>query len=731
VLRRIVDFYRLQVQVMREWQPSGGSRLRRIVVTLLISVVSLGGAVILTPGFDMVPGSPIIGTLLLGAIALGLLNLLVRPVFLGLFAGVSVIAVAIATIVFQIATFLLLPRFIDELVVSGVIAALVASLIYALVNTILVAIFSITSDDSYFAVLMQQLAARRADVVRSNTAGLVIIQIDGLAEPILARQVRAGRVPHLSDWLRSGRYVLDGWEALLPPTTPASQAGILHGNNDGIPAFRWYEKADGRLMVANHPEDAMVVAARISNGEGLLSNDGASVGNLFSGDAVRSYISMATIKDKDQGLGKSETFMSFFASPYNYLTTIVLFVAEILKEYVQARRQVRRGIVPRMHRGMPYPVARAATNVALRDVSTALVIEEMYRGAPMIYVDYTDYDEIAHHSGPERGETFDALDGVDRAIATIEKASRHAPRPYRFVIVSDHGQTLGATFLQRYGKTLGDVIRDLMGGGTVVHESAARVEEWGQTNAFLSELTQAKGVSGNLARTALRSQSSGGVVELGPTQGPDAPPAAAAAERPDLIAIASGNLGLVYFPRMPGRVSIEQLAATYPGLVESLAAHPGIGAMLVRSEAHGSVVVGAQGINYLHEDRVEGVDPVAHYGGRSREAFLRLDGMAHVPDLSIVSLYDPVFEEVAAFEELIGSHGGLGGPQTRPLIIHPVDWSLDEELVGADAVYRQIRRWAERHLDHRFGKGGRAEPLPTPEPPASPEPVDSGTALVR
>src|SRR4051812_27417754 len=258
-VRRIIDFYRLQIQVMREWQPGNGSRARRMIVTLLVSVVSLGGAVVLTPGFDMVPGSPIIGTLLLGAILLGLLNLLVRPVFLAVFAGISVIAVAIATIVFQIATFLLLPRFVDDLVVSGVVAALVASLIYAAVNTVLVAIFSITNDDSYFAVLMQQLAARRSDVIRTDRPGLVVIQIDGLAEPILARQVRAGRVPLLSAWLRSGRYVLDGWEALLPPTTPASQAGILHGNNDGIPAFRWYEKDDGRLMVANHPEDAMIV----------------------------------------------------------------------------------------------------------------------------------------------------------------------------------------------------------------------------------------------------------------------------------------------------------------------------------------------------------------------------------------------------------------------------------------------------------------------------------------
>jgi len=726
-MRRVIDFYRLQIQVMRDWQPTGSSRARRVVVALIVSVLSLGGAVALTPGFDLTPGAPIIGTLLIAAIVLGALNVLVRPLFLALFGGISVIAVVIATLIFQIASFLVVGYVVKDLTVSGILPALVASFIYAAVNTTLVALFSITSDDSYFAILMQQVSAQREGVVRTEQPGLVVVQIDGLAQPILARQIRAGRVPHLSNWVRSGRYRLSGWEALLPPTTPASQAGILHGNNDGIPAFRWYEKGPGRIMVANHPADAMEVAARISNGEGLCSNDGASVGNLFSGDAARSYITMSTIKDKGQGLGQSQTFMTFFASPYNYLGTLVRFVAEMIKENIQARRQIRAGVVPRMHRGRPYPIARAATNVGLRDLSTSLVIEEMYRGAPVIYVDYTDYDEIAHHSGPERSETFDALDGVDRAIATLEKAAASAPRPYRFVIVSDHGQTLGATFLQRYGKTLGDVVRELISGNTTMQEATARVEEWGPTNAFLSDLTSTKGVSGNLARAGLRSRTSDGVVELRPAadQKPEPGPTAgaAAAERPDLIAIASGNLGLVYFPTMPGRVTLEQLAAAHPGLIDALARHPGIGAMLIKSEKHGSIVIGRTGINYLEENRVEGVDPVAQYGGRSREAFLRLDGMDYVPDLSVISLYDPEFEEVAAFEELIGSHGGLGGPQTLPLIMHPTEWELDEDLVGAPAVYRQIRRWAERHLDHRFGKDGSAEPLPTPERTPEPEEV--------
>jgi uncharacterized membrane protein YvlD (DUF360 family) len=720
-MRRLINFYKVQLQVMLTWRPKRRSRIRRIIVNLVISTLSLLGAVLLTPGFDLVPGQGWLSSAVIGALLLGLLNLIVRPMFIALFAAVSVIAVVIATVLFQVVSFLLVPTILPGMHIQGPVTALVASLMYALVNTSLTSLLSITDDDSYWAVLLQQLAARREGVIHSEVPGLVIVQIDGLARPILQRQVQAGRVPHLSRWLRSGRYRLDGWEALLPPTTPASQAGILHGNNDGIPAFRWYEKDQGRLMVANRPDDALIVAGRISDGEGLLSNDGASVGNLFAGDAERSYISMATIKDREQGLGRSQSFVSFFASPYNWLGTIVRSIVEIVKEYVQARRAERAGIEPRMHRGMPYPVARAATNVALRDLSTALVIEEMYRGTPTIYVDYTDYDEIAHHSGPERSETLDALDGVDRAIATLEKAGENAPRPYRFIVVSDHGQTLGATFLQRYGRTLGDVVRSLMGGDTTVAEAGGRAEEFGQTNAFLSELVQSGGVSGRIARTALRGQTGdGATVELGVGRSGRAAAARAeeaergASERPDLVAIASGNLGLVYFPRLPGRVTLEQLAERYPGLLESLAAHPGIGAILVASERHGSIVIGHDGIRHLRDGRVDGEDPVGQYGGHALAAFKRLDTLQHVPDLSIVSLYDPEFDEVAAFEELIGSHGGLGGPQTRALLLHPAEWELDEELLGADAVYRQIRRWAERHLGHRFGRGGTAEPLPMP-----------------
>ena len=84
----------------------------------------------------------------------------------------------------------------------------------------------------------------------------MIIQIDGLAYPILAGRIRAGSVNTMAGWVRERSHTLSRWEAILPSMTSASQAGILHGNNDGIPAFRWYERDRQHLMVSSNPVDA-------------------------------------------------------------------------------------------------------------------------------------------------------------------------------------------------------------------------------------------------------------------------------------------------------------------------------------------------------------------------------------------------------------------------------------------------------------------------------------------
>jgi uncharacterized membrane protein YvlD (DUF360 family) len=629
----------------------------------------------------------------LAVVLIALFNALVRPVVLALVAPISLVLVAVLVLVLQVVSFIVVAQWAPGVHVDAFLTALVGSFIYAIINTILTAVLGVDSGGSYYGLLVQRLLVKRSQG-HTDMPGLVILQIDGLAHPILAGRMRAGSVNTLAGWVRDGSHKLSKWEAILPSMTSGSQAGILHGNNDGIPAFRWYERDREHLMASSNPADATLIVSRISNGEGLLSNNGASICNLLTGDATRSYLTTASIKAEGGGIGDSNAFMSFFFSPTGYLRSFTLFLGEFIKELFQARRTRRAGIRPQMHRGMKYAGMRAASNVILRDVNVALIIEEMYRGANVIYADFTDYDELAHHCGPERVESFEALDGVDAAIATLVKATEEAPRPYKFIVLSDHGQSLGETFLQRYGVSLGEFVRSLMSGRATVYESKTKAEGSVFVNSFLSEITQSKGVGPSVARAALKSRTTDGVVDLDAEEViPGTPDVADASS---IAVVGSGNLGLVWFTGNDHRLTVEELEAKHPGLVAAVAAHPGVGLLLVRSEAFGAVAFGPKGTRYLDEDRVEGEDPTTLFGPHTIMSLKREDAMVHAPDLLLLSQYDPNLGEVAAFEELIGSHGGLGGPQTEPFILHPVEWTLDEDVpLGAPTIYRNIRRWLE------------------------------------
>ena len=513
-LTKLAIVYRTEIQLLWDWRSGTGALLKRALISLVVSILAFNITAWLLPGLLSIDE---VGGGLLAILFISALNLVVRPAILVLVASRSVILQVLLSLLFQtLVIWLLTPLIPGVTVHGGILGALAVSFILGFFNGAAGILFGLGDDDSYYGTLARTLATKREDVIHSDEPGLVVIQVDGLAHDVLTHSLRAGRVPFMAQQIRDGSHKLDRWEALLPSTTPASQAGILHGNNDGIPNFRWWEKKARQLLVANHPEDATEIEQRISNGEGLLSPGGASISNIFTGDGDRAFLVMSTIKVKERGLGQSNAFAMFFLSPYNYLTMIAKYLAEVVKERVQSFRQKRAGIEPRMHRGFPYPWVRAATNVALRSLGTSLVIQEMLRGTPVIYMDYTDYDEIAHHSGPERGESLDALDGVDRELRTLHKAARNAPRPYRFVYLADHGQSLGATFLQRYGVTLQDVVQSLMGGSASVAAATEQIEDWGQLNTFLTEVSEADGVAGSVARTATQGHRKDGNVKLGP-----------------------------------------------------------------------------------------------------------------------------------------------------------------------------------------------------------------------
>jgi hypothetical protein len=139
---------------------------------------------------------------------------------------------------------------------------------------------------------------------------------------------------------------------------------------------------------------------------------------------------------------------------------------------------------------------------------------------------------------------------------------------------------------------------------------------------------------------------------------------------------------------------VEEIEERHPRLISALREHPHIGWLLVRSREHGPMVLGGGGRRFLADGRVEGEDPLASFSPNAPRHLLRTDGFAHVADVIVGSFYDPYLDEGCAFEELISFHGGLGGPQTRPFILHPVELSAPgEPIVGAERVHDVLAGW--------------------------------------
>ena len=161
-----------------------------------------------------------------------------------------------------------------------------------------------------------------------------------------------------------------------------------------------------------------------------------------------------------------------------------------------------------------------------------------------------------------------------------------------------------------------------------------------------------------------------------------------------VVVLGSGNLGLIYLMNEPRRLMLEEIDKLHPELIPTLRAHPDIGWLLVRSEEFGPVVLGQRGTRYLEDGTVEGEDPLAVFSPNAPRHLLRTDGFAHVADIMVGSFYDPDLEQGCAFEELISFHGGLGGPQTRPFVLAPVELPLPEkQIVGAAGVHEVLAGW--------------------------------------
>jgi uncharacterized membrane protein YvlD (DUF360 family) len=645
------------------WQPA---RPRfhpvRLVLSWLLAAASLLAAAWIVPGVS-VEG---FGGAVIVALLIAILNAVLPPIIAALRLPLMALLGFLLVLLVDGAMLVLASEIAPSAIkVSNFGWALLAAVVAAAVGVVLDVVFGTNDDDTYTLRVVQRIAKRQGGATRTDVPGIIFLEIDGLALPVLRRAARDGNAPNMARWLAEDSHRLAEWETDLSSQTGASQAGILLGSNEDIPAFRWVDKETGRVIACSGPPDCEEIERTHATGIGLLINGGASRGNLLSGEADEVILTVSRISaEKSANPG----YRAFLANGFNVTRVLVLLFWEIVLEVSASSRAIRRDVQPRGHRGGIYPLLRAVMCVFVRDLIVYGVLTDMMRGRPAVYATFSSYDEVAHHSGLERSDTLEALRKLDQQFGRIENAGRFAPRPYSIVVLSDHGQTQGATFKQRNGYGLDELVERSLESGRVTG-IAGGDEQSSMVGNALDEATGTK------------KQSKPSKNQVGDRQ---------------VVVLGSGNLGLVYLMDEKRRLTLEEIDERHPRLIPALREHPHVGWLLVRSSEHGAVALGGNGARYLADGRVEGEDPLAHFSPTAPRHLLRTDGFPHVADIMVGSFYDPELDEGCAFEELISFHGGLGGPQTRAFILHPAELTVPAEpIIGAASVHGVLAGWRQ------------------------------------
>ena len=622
-------------------------------------------------------------------------------------------AILINSIIFYIACY-----FIPGVYV-GVYGFFEVPLMMAIATTFTTNITNTNYYNNYIKNILKY-ALEQKTPYKKRYPGIIMLEIDGLSIDTLKKAIDKGKMPTIKKWIEDGTHTLKEWETDLSSQTGASQAGILHGNNENIVAYRWVEKEnDNRIMVSGKLSNAPEIEKRISDGKGLLVN-GISVANMFSGDSKLSTLTTSKLKNITRFYSKR--LQTVFLNSYNFQRIFVLFLWDILVELKSQMMHILKNIRPRLRRTIIYAAIRSGANVVLREATTEVLTSEIIRGdIDTAYATFMGYDEIAHHSGVEDDDVWGVLKQIDLQFSRLISAIELSERDYKLVILSDHGQSNGATFKQRYGLTLGSYVRKLLPEDLKVFKTEYNIDHF--RDAIIPENKKLKTIKekvGNIRdvlfeetesiqnmREELRNRKPAIVFEnkqylnlrkkysnsLEYITGHESiEHGTKKVEKSELIVLGSGNLGLVYLTQWKQRLSYEEIVMLFPDLIPGLVKHPGIGFILVNSITNGGMVIGQDGIYYLDSDEIIGENPLKNFSKNAPKHLKRENGFENMPDILVNSFYDSATDEVCAFEELIGSHGGLGGNQTRPFILYPSEWENPGDLIGAASIYHFLKK---------------------------------------
>lgn len=537
---------------------------------------------------------------------------------------------------------------------------------------------------------------------RKPLRGLLILQIDGLSFPSLTRALAAGRMPTLSGMLARRSHRLRRWHCGIPSNTPAVQAGLFYGDRENVAGYRWFDRDAQQLRAVSNPDDLRLLeAAAAARGPGLLTG-GSCINSFMSGGAAKRLLTVSAMGEPNRSKrdGEQADFNLFFLSPYDYTAAVLAALWDYAAGLVLA-------VVGRLRKDRPHlkfsirrVAQKAVANSFLRDLSFFWLKQDMVRGVPVIYSNFVGYDEVAHHTGPDTYEAQITLSAFDRRLRRLRRrAGRQSPIHYDIILLSDHGQTPSMPFRILYGETIEQTV-DAMLGRTreqVAEPGRAFNPDRSYAASLLAQMEQAgpRGL-GWAARRGRRTLEQ--IVDAEKAAHSPAPPDTGSG---GAVVCVSGSLAHIYFRGHDLPLNLEEIVDLYPGIVEALSRHPGIGFVAASRQFGDAVAICEDGIRNLITGETGGRnDPLEHYGQPDRWAgeLAQLLSYQDTGDLVINGAWLPDQDRIVVLEEQTSSHGGLGGAQTKPFVLVPRHWSQRAmDFESPEALHGLLERELARY----------------------------------
>jgi hypothetical protein len=538
----------------------------------------------------------------------------------------------------------------------------------------------------YFPFAAERRARRERD-----ERGFVALQIDALSFDDLSYALEHGYAPNLKRLLERDDWEIRAYPAGLPSATPAAQAAIFFGTKKDIPAFRFYEKSEKRIIVGSKPADVQHIRDRLPQ-SGVLDG-GSGYVNIYDGGADRAVFTLAAKKPQRflQKMGGGRFALLLLLHPFRLARLLVASAWEYLREEVLRLMSQIRGDYTYYWWYLPF--LHIATNVVLREFQTLAVLLDIYTGAPGIYTTYNVYDEFAHHYGPQSRTAYSSVRAFDRRVGEIRRMLRRVPgRPYDLYILSDHGQTPSVPYRVQFGETLGEtIIAAAQHGVLILAGTGDYAPEHEDVMDFLvQELEEVSAESSMPARRA--GLGLGRWIRRHYSPFPLVAEVAKQSEDTKLVVTYSSSLAHVYWTEPEEPLTFDEVRDDKDrrALYYFLVAHSGIGCVITRmlDGAHvenlrGRALVTANG----EVEVLAGDDPLLGYASTlpERLAIANLARMKNAGDLILFGAYDPETGRCVCFDDQIGAHGAMGGRQSYPFVMAPrglipEDYNIEDPL---------------------------------------------------